>query len=210
MGVGRLSVVCAVLMAIGGCASPAPREPGQAAGDARAQAKQLLTEAESLSRAGEWNAALGKLQDAEQLTPDDPGVQIGLGICLLQLKRSDEALAHLERVLVLAPQHPKRYVALGLIGMLRMERKEPDAAIAAFEQLLELKPNDKGAIATLAEIHCQRGDRLPCASRIEQFRSVVANEDARLWSDKDRASIRATLDRMSVYETQLQQAGPSQ
>ncbi len=119
----------------------------------------------------------GRLAEAEQLlqravaiAPGDVGSRNALGLCLVGLDRTHDALAQFDAILKLNPSLPFAHAsrgnalfALGAIG----------DAEAGYQRALELDPNQGIALAGLARIAVSRG----------------AHREAREWAEKALASL---------------------
>jgi tetratricopeptide (TPR) repeat protein len=86
--------------------------------------------------------------------PDDPQARIDLGIALLQQKKYDDALVHLERAVALAPDSAQAHDALSiaLVRTNRLAEAEPHLARAA-----ELNPGNEMTRQRLAWVRQQLG-----------------------------------------------------
>jgi type IV pilus assembly protein PilF len=98
--------------------------------------------------------ALGLLQRAVQIAPNDVGSRNALGLCLLRLERPADALTHFQALLALDPTLPYVYVSH---GNALWELGELSAAEANFKRALELDANQGIALTRLAQIAANRG-----------------------------------------------------
>jgi Flp pilus assembly protein TadD len=76
------------------------------------QALNLLTR-------GEWTEAIGSFSTLATVSPEDPGIQVGLGWCLLSADRHAEAEASFRRGLTREPRNVTAILGLSL-SLLRM------------------------------------------------------------------------------------------
>lgn len=97
--------------------------------------------------------------------------ETNLGTALQAAGRHDEAVAHHQRAVALAPDHAPAYNNLG--ASLRAAGRL-DEAIAAYRQALALRPDFAGASYNLANALLAKGD--PGAS-VEQFRQALQSAD---------------------------------
>jgi hypothetical protein len=93
--------------------------------------------------------ALGLLEQARQLAPNDPSVASEAGKVLLSQGRAADALAQFGRALALDPKDARNYnnrgVALAVLG-------QAEAARADFERALQMEPSLDEARANLAKL----------------------------------------------------------
>jgi tetratricopeptide (TPR) repeat protein len=98
------------------------------------------------SEKGHYTKALAILRDLESVAPTSAVTEAELGIALLKVKRSDEALAAYQRSLSLAKRYPVqqslRPVALRGIGNTFIELNRLDDAERAYRESLKLDPNN--------------------------------------------------------------------
>lgn len=98
-----------------------------------------------LARAVEPVQALGLLEDAKRLAPEDPDVAAHLGRTWLQLSRPERALGEFGRALALAPGDPQalnnRGVALAALGDRKSARQDFERALAANPHFAEARKN---------------------------------------------------------------------
>lgn len=108
------------------------------------------------------DARRGRVADAVQTMRDVLAQNAGyvwgwhqLSEWLLSQDRHDEATAALERLQQLLPHDP--WVSRQ-IGMLKLERKDPDGARAAFARALSVAPDDENAAHHLFDLQLNGGD----------------------------------------------------
>jgi predicted O-linked N-acetylglucosamine transferase (SPINDLY family) len=92
-------------------------------------------------------AALGHLQKAADLDPDNAVFQNSLGAAYQQLGQHDEAAACHRRALELRPGDS---AALNNLGITLMAQGQTDEAVAAFRRVLERDPGDAACLCNLA------------------------------------------------------------
>lgn len=95
----------------------------------------LLDQADAHVRQGDWEAALADLSRAARLQPHHPGALTGLGTCMLQLGRLDDAIGFFRQVAELAPQSPEAHNNLGVAYALNQDF---DAAEQAYQKAVTL------------------------------------------------------------------------
>jgi tetratricopeptide (TPR) repeat protein len=84
-----------------------------------------------------WERTAHHYAEATRLKPRFFSARLGYGNALLELGRTDEAVAQLEEAVKLMPAHVKAHNNLGLA---RLRQGRIDAAIASFRRALELDP----------------------------------------------------------------------
>ena len=115
-----------------------------------------MEQANSAFGQGQWQAALDALGHALEVNPDNAGVYNGMGACLMQLDKMDEAIACFQRVVILAPQFPDSYNNLGVVyeQLGRMEEAEK-----AYKQAVALDPEMRKSRRNLAQLYLQMDGR---------------------------------------------------
>jgi tetratricopeptide (TPR) repeat protein len=104
---------------------------------------------------GDDLAAERVLREGLERVPDDPDVHHALGLALVRLKRTDEAVAELGRAAALRPEEP-RYsyaYALALSGQGNVSR-----AIEVLRGALTRHPQDRDLLYALATLYRDAGD----------------------------------------------------
>jgi len=114
----------------------------------------LLIQADASARQGDWQSTLELLQDAVRQEPEHTGALTGIGSCLVQLGRAQEAIAAFDRVVSLAPDSPQAYNNLGVANTLL--RRWPEAE-SAFRQAISLDPDHLPAWKNLALVQLEQG-----------------------------------------------------
>ncbi len=96
----------------------------------KAEALRNLGEAHLVS--GNYTAALGKLLDAEKISPQNPYIQDDLGLVYIAKGRPDLAIKHFKKALVIKPDFTP---AMNNLGTAYLARKEWDTAISIFKRI---------------------------------------------------------------------------
>lgn len=105
-------------------------------------------------QSGNPDPALGLLERANALRPDDPDLLSDLGGVLGTLGRADEAAAMFEAALAAKPSHPGANYNLGLH---RLQGDRPDEAVRHFEKALKKQPGHLGALVSLGAALARQG-----------------------------------------------------
>jgi tetratricopeptide (TPR) repeat protein len=107
-----------------------------------------------LERRGSVGEALNTLRQALAMAPDDLGLRLALGLCLMRAEDAEAALAEFDAVIAaapgLAPAHVNRGWALHMLS-------RPDLAEASFRHGLALEPGNVAGKAGLAAVQTLRG-----------------------------------------------------
>lgn len=114
----------------------------------------LLVQADDAARKGDWQSTLALLQEAAALNPEHPGALTGIGSCLIQLGRCEEALTSFEQVVALAPESPQAHNNLGVVHTLL---KQWDEAEVAFLQAVSRDADHAPAWKNLALVYFEQG-----------------------------------------------------
>ncbi len=144
-----------------------------------------------LEQEGKYLEALGLLERAVGIAPNDVGARNALALCLQRLDRPAEALYHIDELLKqhaeLAFAHVNRGNALMALGSLGAARQ---SQLRAFE----LEPNNFSATAALASIATHRGQ----------------HAEARRWADLTLAAAPGFPDAvLSLAAADLAEANPA-
>ena len=115
--------------------------------------------------AGHPDAAVGYIEQALRVNPDDADAHSSLGLALLQLGRAQEAVPHLERALRLDPNDADAHNTLAL-ALLRLGRV-PEA-IPHFEQALQIDPDNADTHINLGNALFQGGKVFEAFSHYQQ------------------------------------------
>jgi tetratricopeptide (TPR) repeat protein len=120
------------------------------AASAAVAARQSETErARELIARGDYQSARELLAPVAARRPGDPEPFYLLGLAAFQLGQLDEALARLERVIVLAPRNA---LARKLVGRARLARGERAEAERAFSEATRMAPEDAEAWSLLGRL----------------------------------------------------------
>jgi tetratricopeptide (TPR) repeat protein len=110
---------------------------------------------DKLKEKGRTRAAVSEYQRALADTGDSVPVMHRLAGALIELGRDSEALAILNRVLALNPDHPTPYVQLGRVYL---KQKEFIKARTAFTESLQINPFNPEVHIGLADAYAKLGD----------------------------------------------------
>jgi len=88
---------------------------------------------------GKWKEGLEPMREAVSLSPENPSLQSGLGLCLLRTKKFREAVPYLQRAVELDPQNAYYHVRLSMALLRLRDRKGADSHLRT---ALALKPDD--------------------------------------------------------------------
>ena len=109
------------------------------------------------------------LRQGLKVAPKSAILHHALGLALVRMKRSDEALGELERATMLEPGNARfayvYAVALHSTG-------KADAAIARLEKALVAHPNDRDILAALASFHQARGENAEAKKYVDRLRET--------------------------------------
>jgi tetratricopeptide (TPR) repeat protein len=103
------------------------------AAPASSWSEQLL--AESYSSSTQWSFAVLRFQNALALSPDRPGLHIGLGEVYLHAGKLDEAAHEFEQELQIVPDSLRAIVRLGEVKLIR---GDTDAGLAEWKRALNM------------------------------------------------------------------------
>ena len=112
----------------------------------------------ALAKQGRYDEAIGQLQLAVEINPDDSYGHNNLGWALQPRGRIDEAMTHFQRALKIRPRYPEAHHGLGITLALRGRLEE---AITHYRKALELKPD-------YAEAHDSLGNALRGCGRTDE------------------------------------------
>lgn len=118
-----------------------------------------------LARLKEDWAAAEKSYRAALAIADDPFARAGLGLALLGQGQKDEARAELKKA---TAQYPEMPLALSTLVKLETEAKDP-AVLRSAEALADLRPKDREARRTLADLRFDVGDKAGAAKEYERL-----------------------------------------
>ncbi|MFB8792461.1 MAG: tetratricopeptide repeat protein [Potamolinea sp.] len=112
-------------------AKPSPPRP-------EPQATELLTQADRLREAGQYQKAIATYDQAIASAPDNPQAHWGRCYGLNALNQSNEAIASCNKALELKPNYPE---ALWSKGSILEQQQRPQEALKLYEQATTLKPD---------------------------------------------------------------------
>lgn len=115
---------------------------GKSDGDLKPQRLDYLSEALSLERQGDFDAALTSYRLALRDRPNDPKILQNMAIAFTRTHRPDEAIRYYRRALELAPNLPGAHYGL---AFLLLKRHDIDGAAAHLEAFLANPPGDADA-----------------------------------------------------------------
>jgi Flp pilus assembly protein TadD len=100
---------------------------------------ELVRQAKTAQERKRFQEALGHLDKALQLAPDDSDALLNRGITYIDLGRNEEALRDLDRALQLAPDDP---IALMNRGGAYMNLGRNEEALVDLDHALQFAPDD--------------------------------------------------------------------
>ncbi len=117
------------------------------------------------ARSQNFEEALKFFKTAEQISPNDPGVQYNIGLVYLQLEDDKQAEAAFKKVIRIHPNHQEAYVRLGIL----YERKNRiDEALNVFFKVLEIDTRSRGAQIARSKIPVFQGRLLARQGRLDE------------------------------------------
>jgi len=169
----KLSALAVVALGLLGCASDPLKATGllgaahgkdplnfrQAAADPMAPIPSTvagaLRQAQNSRKAGDFEGAAKILSQLVLTSSDDPRIAGEYAKTLIELKRTDDAIAYLEHALQLAPRDWSLYSAQGVA----LDQKgDYIAAEKSYERALALKPGDPTVLSNAALSRMKAGD----------------------------------------------------
>jgi Flp pilus assembly protein TadD len=115
---------------------------GKSEGELKPKRLDYLTEALTLERQGDYDAALTSYRLALRDSPNEPKIHMNMAIAFSRTGRQEEAMRSYRRALEIAPELSGAHYGL---AFLLIKREENDEAAAHLEAFLEHPP--KGAEA---------------------------------------------------------------
>ena len=113
------------------------------------------------------------LREGLKVAPKSAMLHHALGLALVRMKRSGEALGELEHATILEPGNTRfAYV----YGVALHSTGKADAAIARLEKALAAHPNDRNILEALASFHEARGERASAKNYTDRLR-VLSERD---------------------------------
>lgn len=121
-----------------------------------------------------FEKALGCAKRILQLTPDNIDALMCKGMCLVELKRFDEGIAYLERVIEKEPTRVNGYINLGAAYV--KKDKNFEKAIALFSKALVFESENLEALANRAVAHAQIGFFDECLADFDVYLERCADD----------------------------------
>ncbi|NPV84663.1 MAG: tetratricopeptide repeat protein [Anaerolineae bacterium] len=124
------------------------------------QIDELIEQANLSADSGNWLAAYQKLVQAQRFQPEHPGLLNGLGVCLLQLGRAEEAVACFEKLVSLLPDSPEALHSLGLAYVAMDDLKHAETAYRkalAIDPAFRLAQKSLAVVCVKQEEHVREG-----------------------------------------------------
>lgn len=184
-------------------AKPSPPRP-------EPQATELLTQADRLREAGQYQKAIAAYDQAIASAPDNPQSHWGRCYSLNALNQQNEAIASCNKALELKPNYPE---ALWSKGSILEQQQHPQEALKLYEQATTLKPdfaeawNNQG-VALLALGRSR--EAISAFDKATLFKpdlaSAWANRGAALWNLKRFNLAIASMDKALQIQPNNQEA----
>lgn len=164
-------------------------------------AASTLAVADQALREGRFAEAARRYEAWLRARPDSKEILFALGVCYLQLGRTEEAVATLRKYVGLVPRSASGHAALGIA---LLDGAKPAEAKAELELAIHLDPKHRDAVRTLARIYLSEGEAEKTVTLLQPLVAAdVEDETLALLGDAlirtGRARIAATL-----LERQLQ------
>jgi Flp pilus assembly protein TadD len=140
--------------------------------DAVAKAPAKIRPKIQLARAVEPAAALGILEQARQMAPDDPRIPSEEGRIYLGLGRPERALPEFGRALALSPHSADALNNRG-VALLALDQKE--AARADFERALAIDPCQFDARLNLSRLGISKPAPAECRYNVAEAAALTGN-----------------------------------
>lgn len=109
------------------------------------------------------------LREGLKLAPKSAILHYALGLALVRMKRSDEALRELEQATILDPSNA-RFGYVYAVGL--HSTGKADEAIVKLEKALLAHPNDRNILEALASFHQTRGENAAANRYTERLRAL--------------------------------------
>lgn len=165
-------------------------------------AEQLFSFGAGFFKRQQWQLAARYFADALQNNPRHFRARLNLGEALLELKKTDEALAELERAYDLDQDEARLPLARALIeqAKIRDRANDDDMALAALDRALLVSPNEAEARRLRTVIYTRRGDSALTQKLYDQ--AVEAYREAGLPEKISQAEAWRKREALSVLEKQ--------
>jgi len=138
-----------------------------------------------LASVGRKDEAIAESQQARQLDPLSPRINIGLGVRLYLVHHYDEAASQLQKTIELHPDHPFSHMYLGFVYLAKSRYAE---AIAEFQAEMRIEASHPDAMSGLGIAYAgagRRGDArrvLEELIKLDKQKSVAARAIALLYA----------------------------
>jgi tetratricopeptide (TPR) repeat protein len=147
------------------------------------------------SRTGAWQAAILHAEHALSLSPNDPGILLQYGQCLVALGRKSEAQKIANQV---AAANPGRADWNDALGTLFTHCEQPARALAYFERAVQSAPQNAFFIYNLATAQRMTGDLIGAEAALDK---VIAAQPDDIRAYYTRADLRTqTADTNHIEE----------
>jgi len=113
------------------------------------------------------------LRDGLKTAPESALLHHALGLALVRMKRTDQALGELERATALEPENA-RFAYVDAVALHSTGRGE--AAIARLEKTLLAHPNDRDILQALVSFNEARGDTAAAKRYAERYEKVASGK----------------------------------
>ncbi len=113
------------------------------------------------------------LREGLKIAPNSAILHHALGLALVRMKRSDEALPEFKRASALDPG-TARFAYVYAVALHSAGKR--DAAIANLERALQAHPNDRNILEALASFHAARGETKAAEGYSEHLRALSERE----------------------------------
>jgi tetratricopeptide (TPR) repeat protein len=121
---------------------------------------------------GQYQRALGLLQDSLEKQPNSPEVQMHLGMTYYMMEEEDLARVHLQQAVSTDTEYPEKAEARQCLALLAIDPAKATAAdIEALEKRLRDKPQDPLPLNLLAAIDERRGQ---VEKAVEAYQKLIA------------------------------------
>jgi Flp pilus assembly protein TadD len=119
--------------------------------------EDFLAQADTAARNNDWATTHDLLLKANQIHPEHTGALTGIGTCLMQMQRAQEALPIFAQVIKLAPESTDAHNNLGVAYMVTGQFA---LAETSYKKAIELSPDSREPWKNLAFIYLKQDDRL--------------------------------------------------
>lgn len=177
--VSPLLIICCLVVLFHGCAritpQPGSRQPASPAyqylsqiDDPRAKAYYFFSLAIMRHNQGDLEGVVKALENTMKHDTRTPGIRLYLAEVLLQLSREEEAIHHLEDVLI---ENPRSTQAYRLLGEVLFEKGLVNRAEEAFRKLVELLPDKEDPVLLLVQVQARKNNHVDAIETLKVFLS---------------------------------------